>query len=177
MSTIRIVIETPLAPDRVLAAAHDFTERRERIFPAVSTKHLEVHELGETSADVTEATPVGLGENWERCEYDWSEPGSVKAPVKDSNVYEPAGSTWELRATPQDGGSRVEMVWVRVFRRSPRGITFGALFRTAGKRLFRGYAREVLENIECLEGEAASSSPERTTPRSDAGTSRAAPAR
>ena len=175
MSTIRIVTETSLSPAQVLAAARDFTERRERIFPAVSVKHMEVHELGETSADVTEGTPVGLGLNWERCDYDWSEPGSVKAPVKDSNVYEPAGSTWELRATPSNGGSTVEMIWIREFRRRPRGLLFGALFRTVGERLFRGYVREIIENIQRLETEAPSSE-ERTPPRSAAGTPRSAPA-
>ena len=154
MSTIRIVLHSSLPPERILAAARDFTERREEIFPAVSLKHMEVHQLGATSADVTESTPVGLGMNWERCDYDWSERGMVKAPVKDSNVYEPAGSTWELRAEPMDRGSRVEMIWARRFRRRPRGLLFGALFRTAGKPLFHRYAGEILENIERLEDEA-----------------------
>jgi len=173
MSTIRIVLDSPLPPERVLAAACDFTDRREEIFPAVSVKRMEVHALGETSADVTEGTSVGLGANWERCDYDWSEPGSVKAPVKDSNVYEPAGSSWELTATPREGGSRVEMIWIRAFRRSPRGVIFNALYRTLGPRLFRGYAAELLENIE----RSAPSSPERTPQRSAAGTQRSAPAR
>ena len=160
MTTIRVVTQSPLPPDRVLAAARDFTDQREEIFPAVSVKRMEVHRLAGTSADVTEGTRIGPIVNWERCDYDWSEPGSVKAPVRDSNVYRPAGSNWELRATPADGGSQVEMTWVREFRRRPRGIVFGALFRTVGKRLFRGYAQEVLKNIERL-AEGAPDSPSR----------------
>ena len=99
MPTITVIADSPLAPERVLAAGYDFTERRPEIFPAVSTEHLELHKLGQSSADVTEGTPAGIGTNWERCRYEWSTPGSVKATVTDSNVYQP-GSSWELRAVP-----------------------------------------------------------------------------
>ena len=88
-----------------------------------------MHEIDGTSADVTESTGIGpFGTNWERCRYDSSQPGSVRAPVTDSNVYDPSGSSWEIRATPSEGGSQVEMVWGRQFKRSPKGIIFGTLF-------------------------------------------------
>lgn len=149
MTTIRVVAESPLPPERVLAAARDFSPRREEIFDAVSMERMEVHTLGRESADVTEGTSVGpLGENWERCDYDWSQPGSVKAPVKDSNVYEPAGSSWEITASAANGGSRVEMTWAREFRRTPRGMLFGTMFRTIGKPIFGRYARDVLARME-----------------------------
>ena len=151
MPTIRIVSETSVPPARVLEAASDFSEQRAEMFPAVSVDRMEVHELGETSADVTEGTKVGpFGENWERCSYDWSQPGSVTAPVTDSNVYEPEGSSWEITATPKDGGSRVEMIWMREFKGNVRGVAFGTLFRLAGKPLFGRYARDVLKNLESL---------------------------
>jgi hypothetical protein len=86
--------------------------------------------------------------NWERCDYDWSQPGRVRAPVTDSNVYEPAGSSWEISASPANAGSRVEMVWDREFKRSPRGILFGTLYRTIGKPIFGRYARDILARIE-----------------------------
>jgi len=150
--TVRVVAETSVPPERVLAAAHDFSERRERIFPAVSTKRLEVHELGETSADVTEGTRAGPIVNWERCRYDWSQPGVVKAPVTDSNVYDPSASSWEIRATAREGGgSRVEMAWIREFKSGPRGSFFGFLFGRIGERLFGKYARDVLGNLEKLD--------------------------
>lgn len=50
----------------MLAAGYDFSARRTEIFPAVSTPYFEVRELNQTSADVTEGTPVGVGINWER---------------------------------------------------------------------------------------------------------------
>jgi hypothetical protein len=54
---------------------------------AVRTEHLTIHEISGTTADVTEGTPAGIGISWERCRYDWSEPGQVTATATDSNVY------------------------------------------------------------------------------------------
>jgi hypothetical protein len=149
MTTICIVAESPLPPESILAAARDFSPRREVIFDAVSMERMEVHALGEETADVTEGTRAGvLGVNWERCDYDWSQPGCVKAPVTDSNVYEPENSRWEITAVPASGGSRVEMKWVREFRHTPRGLLFGAMYRTIGKPIFGRYARDILARIE-----------------------------
>jgi hypothetical protein len=151
MSTIHVTIQSRLSPELVLAAGHDFSARRTEIFPAVSTPHFEVHELGGSSADVTEGTPVGVGINWERCRYDWSQPGSVKALVTDSNVYQPASSSWELRATPVENGSRVEMIWIRQFTHNVRGRIFGTLFRLIGQPIFTREARRTVRNLERLE--------------------------
>src|SRR5439155_22792931 len=126
------ITASPLPAERALAAAHDFSERRAEVFPAVSLEYFQVHELGDTWADVTEGTRAGVGINWERCRYDWSQPDSVKATVTDSNVYQP-DSSWELRATPTAHGSQIEMIWVRDFKRDARGKIFGTLFRLIGK--------------------------------------------
>ena len=66
MTTIHITTHSHLPPQRVLAAGHDFSDRRAEIFPAVLIPYLEVHQLTQTSADVTEGTPAGVGINWER---------------------------------------------------------------------------------------------------------------
>jgi len=152
VTTIRVITDTGLDSGRVLAAARDFSSRREEMFPAVSMERMEVHELGETSADVTEATSTGIGTNWERCDYDWSQGTSVTATVTDSNVYAVPGSSWEITARPKGSGSEVEMVWVREFRPGLRGRLFGTAFRLFGNRIFRGYGREIVENLEKLEG-------------------------
>jgi len=151
VTTVRVICETTIAPDRVLYAARDFTERRAEIFPAVSVPKLEVHTEGETSADVTEGTSAGIGDNWERCNYDWSRPDSVTATVTESNVYAVPGSSWEIKATPSDGGSRVEMLWIREFRPNARGRIFGTAFRLIGNRIFNKYGREIIENLEKVE--------------------------
>jgi len=61
MTTIHLVAESPLSPARVLAAGHDFSDRRPEIFPAVSTKYLEIHDSEQTSPDVTEGTRAAIG--------------------------------------------------------------------------------------------------------------------
>ena len=101
MTEIRIVTDSPLSAERVLAAGHDFSPRRAEIFPAVRLDHFDVHEVGDDWADVTEGTPAGIGINWERCRYDWSQPGSVIATVTSSNVYSPSGSSWNCGRRPQ----------------------------------------------------------------------------
>jgi hypothetical protein len=155
--TVRVAASTSIAPDRVLEAAHDFSEQRAAVFPAVSIDQMTVHELAATSADVTEGTPAGVGVNWERCSYDWSRPGIVTATVTDSNVYAFPGSSWELQAAPSDAGSDVVMTWERKFQRRPRGMFWGTLFTVLGKPIFGKYARDVLANLEQLEqGEDAS---------------------
>ena len=155
MTTIHVTTHSRLSPERVLEAGYDFSARRAEIFPAVSIPYFEVHELSQTSADVTEGTPAGVGINWERCRYDWSQPGSVKAIVTDSNVYRPPNSSWELRATPADSGSTVEMIWIRDFTHDARGRIFGTLFRAIGRLIFTREAKRTIRNLERLEAPAA----------------------
>jgi hypothetical protein len=113
--TVHVVEQTPVAPELVLAAARDFSERRAELWPDVHVEHFQVHELGETFADVTEGNPWPIGYVWERLRYDGSEPESVKGVVSASNILKPR-STWEIRATRADGGSRVEVIGVRHLR-------------------------------------------------------------
>ncbi len=108
------------------------------MFQAVSPKHLKVHTLEQASADVTEGTRAGPTVVWERCLYDWSHLDSVNATVIDSNIYASPGSSWEIRATPSDQGSLVEVIWVRRFKASPRGRLFG----------FLCYSRQILKSLE-----------------------------
>ena len=51
--TVHVVDETPVAPERVLEAARDFSERRAEMWPDVHVEHLQVHEARETFAEVT----------------------------------------------------------------------------------------------------------------------------
>ena len=157
MATIGIETGCSLPAGLVLDAARDFGSRRVQVWPAVRTEHLTIHEISGTSADVTEGTPAGIGINWERCRYDWSEPGQVTATVTDSSVYSHPGSSWRLTATPSSRGSRVEMVWQRTFRHAPRGLIFGTLSRIAGRPVFGRYARQVIANLEDLERAAVRS--------------------
>lgn len=112
---VHVVQRTSLAPEQVLEAAHDFSDQRADMWPDVHVGHLTVHDAGETWADVTEGNPWPIGFVWERLTYDWSQPGSVRGLVTDSNIFKP-GSTWEIRARSAEGGSIVEVDAVRLLK-------------------------------------------------------------
>src|SRR5215469_12019570 len=152
MRTITVSHDCSLPPRRVLEAAHDFTDQRSHVFPAVEAEHFEVHSLADEHADVTEGTGTGIGISWERCCYDWSKPGSVTAVVTDSNVYVP-GSSWTITAVAAPQGSQVEMTWARGFKHTSRGRLFGTAFRLVGRPILGKYARKIIDNLETLEGQ------------------------
>jgi hypothetical protein len=145
--TVRVVDETPVAPERVLEAARDFSERRAEMWPDVHVEHLHVHEVGETFAEVTEGNPWPIGYVWERLRYDWSEPGSVKGVVTDSNIFNP-GSTWEIKATPIEGGSRVEVIGVRHLRGFKGRLLAPAFPLGLAKRTVADHLRHFLSRVE-----------------------------
>lgn len=135
------------SPEQVLRAARDFSEQRSKVWRNVKAGHLDVHDRGADFAEVTERLAV-FGRFWERSRYEWPDAGSVKQTVLDSNVLGP-GSTWELRAVSGDrGGSQVEMVLSRSFRRGPAGRLASALNHLGGKRGWGSYLRRALATIE-----------------------------
>src|SRR5438477_3713440 len=147
--SLRVTVgaETSASPEQVLAAARDFSAHRAQIWPNVEAKRLEVHERGDTWAEVTEGTMV-LGVFWERCRYDWSEPTQLTATVIESNVFKP-GASWQLQATPRDGGgSIVATTVVRDYRNGSKGTFARSVNHLGGKRLFGWFLRRALEAIE-----------------------------
>ena len=147
MPTVRVEADTHLAPDKVLRAARDFSERRAELWPDVHVEHLRVHETGETFADVTEGNPWPIGYVWERLRYDWSEPGWVKGVVTDSNIFKP-GSTWEIGATPRNGGSRVQIVAVRNLRGLKGRILYPVFPLGIAKQTVADHLRYFLKKVE-----------------------------
>ena len=147
MPTVHVVDTTPVGAERVLAAARDFSAKRAERWPDVHLEHLEVHERGDTYAEVTEGNPWPIGYVWERLRYDWSEPGAVKGVVTDSNLFKP-GSTWEIHATPlRTGGSRVEIVAVRNLR--GRGLLLAPVFPLGlAKQTVAEHLRHFLGTLE-----------------------------
>lgn len=147
MPTVHVFDNTSAPPERVLAAAHDFSERRAQMWPDVHVEHLTIHEIGETHADVTEGNPMPvLGIVWERSHYDWSQPGAVKGTVVDSNLFKP-GSSWELRARPAEGHTVVEVIAVRHLR--GRGRLLAPIFPLGlAKRMVADHLRHFLSQVE-----------------------------
>ena len=97
--TYHLTETTTATPRQVLDAITDFGPGREQVFGNSADQFLEVHDLGDTYADVTEGT--GKGDkpvSWERLRYDWSDPSRVTMKVLDSNVFSSDSSHTSHRA-------------------------------------------------------------------------------
>jgi hypothetical protein len=147
-----VVEESSASPEQVLEAARDFSSRRAELWPDVHVEHFEIHERGDTWAEVTEGNPWPIGLVWERLRYEWSEPGSIKGTVVDSNIFKP-GSTWEIRARLEGAGSQVEIVAVRNLR--GRGWLLWPFFPTGLAR--RDVAEHLRHFVSKVEEEAQDS--------------------
>lgn len=116
------------------------------MWPDVHVEFLQVHESGPEYADVTEGNPWPIGYVWERLHYDWSDPQALRGTVIDSNLFKP-GSTWELWATPEGGGSRVEIRAVRHLR--GRGWLLAPFFPLgSAAATVREHLRHFLASVE-----------------------------
>ena len=149
MLTLTVRAQTPASPEQViLLAGTDFSAQRAKVWSNVSKKRLEVHERGDTYADVTESATGIAWFAWERSRYDWSHAGAIRQTVTDSNVLMP-NSSWELRVTPRDdGGSEVAMTLERRFRGSPAGGFGYVVNHLFGRRGWNWYLRSALRAVE-----------------------------
>lgn len=142
MSNFSFSVETDLTPERVLAVAVDFTERRPDLWHSISRKYYKVHEVGDGWAIVTEGSDVAGG-TWARERYEWSD-RYVRGTVQESNIFR-AGGTWELRVTPRTGGgSHVESI----YHRPPKGLKghlMSWMMQLLGPRILRPALVRTLE--------------------------------
>ncbi|HTT71605.1 MAG TPA: SRPBCC family protein [Anaeromyxobacteraceae bacterium] len=136
-------LDSPVPPDAILGALTDFSDRRLALWPNVDRRYYRVHDLGRTSAEVTE----GSRGVWERTRYDWSKPGTVRIEVVDSNAFRP-GSSWLYSVTPRPtGGSHVHYE----FQRNPknaRGALVSLLLSAFGRKIFGDFLAETLHRLE-----------------------------
>jgi hypothetical protein len=97
--------QTSVPPERLFAAATDFSERRPDFWPNITRKQYRVFSVGDHTAEVEEGTtPVH-----HRYKYEWTDDGVIRATTTHATVMT-AGSTWELRVRPRDGaGSHVDI--------------------------------------------------------------------
>lgn len=147
--------ETSASPEQVIEiAGKDFSPRRAEIWPNVRMTRLTVHDRGDGYVEVTEGGTGPARFIWERSRYEWSRPGVVTATVIDSNALLP-GSTFELRASPSEGGSAVEMILDRRFRHGGWGGVGYVLNRLAGERLFASMLRTALKGVEQRQAQSA----------------------
>ena len=136
--------DSSLTPEQVIDAVKDFSERRRELWPIIDS--YEVNEVTNDFADVTEGTDA-LGKNfWARERYEWPTPGLVRTDTTDSNVFAPR-SSWQLRATAGEGGSRVEVVNDRKMKRDPLSQAIGLAMRLT-KSKYRKDLKRFLERVE-----------------------------
>jgi len=109
MPVVRFHLNSTLSPSAVLAVLTDFGPSRARDWPTIDAEHLQVHELGENWAEVTEGTASA----WERARYDWdAAKGRVAITTLDSKVFGPGGG-WVFQLTENGGGTRVDVELTR----------------------------------------------------------------
>jgi hypothetical protein len=146
MAHVVTEMDTTASPERVIDALTDFSPRRLELWPNIDRKYYKVDAVGEQSADVTEGSPL-FGGVWERGHYDWSQPGTVRIDVQESNAFRP-GSFWLYQVTPGvNGGSHVHME----FDRRPRnfkGYVAGAVLSLFGSMFFKKALRQTLSRVE-----------------------------
>jgi hypothetical protein len=139
----------PITADRFIAALTDFGPRRPELWPNLDAKFFQVHERGDTWAEVTEGTDI-FGGVWARERYDWSEPGIVRLRLVDAIDFRP-GTVIEYRVTPNaDGGCHVAVDFQRIAR-SLRGRIVGLLVQLAGPRRFSADLRATFERLARLD--------------------------
>ncbi|HTP29742.1 MAG TPA: SRPBCC family protein [Anaeromyxobacteraceae bacterium] len=135
--------DTTVPPEAVIGALTDFSDARLSLWPNIDRKYYKVHQVSETSAEVTEGSR-GI---WERTHYDWSLPGTVRIEVQDSNAFRP-GSYWVYSVQPRPGGgSHVHLEFLRK-PRNAKGLLLSALLSVAGRRIFGDFLGETLHRLE-----------------------------
>jgi hypothetical protein len=102
-------METDLAPERVMGALLDFTDRRPKLWPGLNPKEFRVLRSGDTWAEIREGNG---GKIWANERYDWSEPGFVIWRVTASG-FSSTDSYVSARFTRRGTGSRIHVTWDR----------------------------------------------------------------
>jgi len=145
MAKLHYEADGAVTAERFIAALTDFGPRRPELWPSLDAKYYELHELGDTWADVTEGTDI-FGGVWARERYDWSEPGVVRLTLQDSADFVPGTVTVYRVTTRPDGGCHVAVDFQRTAR-SLRGRLVGVLVSLAGRRRFAAELRQALDRL------------------------------
>ncbi|MEV6098424.1 hypothetical protein [Nocardia sp. NPDC051981] len=142
MATVRFHLLSTLTPAEVVRVLTDFGPTRTEAWPSIDAEHFVVHDRGETWAEVTEGTAAA----WERARYQWDPDGdTVTITTLDSKLFG-AGGGWVFRATPEAGGTRVDVELTRT-PQAFKGKLLAALLPLVGpsslRKSFAGPLRAV----------------------------------
>ncbi len=140
MPSVRFQVSTALAPEAVIDALTDFSDRRPDLYRNIDRSHFRVHSRGPGWADVTEGNVLA----WERTRYEWdAATGTVIVQTIESNSWAP-GSRWEYRVHPTpDGTTQVDVTVVRT-PRTLRGRLIALGIPMVGTRVLRSDLQNLL---------------------------------
>jgi len=150
MPTIHFHQITRLTAQQYVAGLTDFGPDRSKLFGNSADEYLKVHQLGRTSADVTE----GSGGIWERLHYDWSDPNDVVLTTTDSNVWGGAsGHPYTFTRQP-DGTTDIDVVVIREGK-NLKGLLLGVVLRTIGRSVLGKAFTNSVKAVEARNGVAS----------------------
>ena len=136
-----LAVETSVPPERMLAAAADFSERRPDHWPGITRKSYRVYSLGDGVAEVNEGSwPIHS-----RVRYEWSR-DTVRGVTVDCTTVA-AGSIWQLRARSRQGGGSVVDVHFDFFFQGP-GLMVWALIQLLGPGTLKKHFRRTVDILE-----------------------------
>ncbi|WP_420036470.1 hypothetical protein ACN2WE_33430 [Streptomyces sp. cg28] len=136
MAVVRIQLLSRLDPKGVLEVLTDFGPSRARSWPTIDADHFEVHDLGDTWAEVTEGTAAA----WERARYEWAPAGdTVTITTLDSKLFG-AGGGWVFKMTPEGDGTRVDVELTRQPATAKGKVLASLLPLVAPKSLRKSFA-------------------------------------
>ena len=145
MTTIHLTVKTTVAPERIIGALTDFTQKRLELWPNIDPQYYKVHDVQASLAEVTEGSSF-FGGVWERARYDWSQPGHIVITVLSSNAFAP-GSFWEyLIKEGENGGSQIDFTLHRVGK-SLKGRVLAFMLSIFGRRIFRRDLDQTLKRL------------------------------
>ncbi|MFD1812489.1 hypothetical protein [Rhodococcus gannanensis] len=149
MTTIHLHDTTTATPEQFLAGLTDFGPGRGDLFGNSTDEYLQVHQVGDHDADVTE----GSNGIWERLHYDWTDPHRVVMTTTESNLWGGAsGHTYTL--TQQPGGTTDIDVDVVRDGKNLKGKALAGVLTVFGSRILGKKLHESVVAIEIRSGGA-----------------------
>jgi hypothetical protein len=146
MPRVEIRMKASLAPEQLMGAMLDFSERRPDLWPGLARKFYEVYEVEGTSAHVKEGTTGPPFSVWARERYDWSTPWKVTWTVEESNFCVP-GSGVTMTVSRANGGSEIFLEWQREPSNWRGKIALPMIARNNGKML-KGFMEKAFSHLE-----------------------------
>lgn len=92
MPSLHFHMDSSMTPAEVMGVLTNFTPSRVEQWPSIDAAHYQVHDKGDTWAEVTE----GNDKSWENARYEWDPSHNrVTVTTHDSTPFGPGG--WDFR--------------------------------------------------------------------------------